>query len=138
MVRLCQLTIIDICNTSNRTFGYYVLPVGYENRLRNVNFNKLGLRLLMTIEGYRRHGVSFLLEERKRRITILAPVYEELLEQLGRSLWRLMFDTERGDQEEAAELLDIIRKWEEKVRDRVERKTAGARIRTSEGWVGGS
>jgi hypothetical protein len=31
-----------------------------------------------------------------------------------------MFDTERGDQEEAAELLDAVRKWEAKM----QRKTA--------------
>jgi hypothetical protein len=102
-------------------FRYYVLPLGSENRLKNVNFNKLGKRLLLTIEGYRRHrSLQFLLKEYDRRCVILAPVYEALFEQLGRSLWRLMFDTERGDQEEAAELLDAVRKWEAKM----QRKTA--------------
>ena len=86
--------------------------------MRSTNFNKLGLGLLLTVEGYRRHrSLSFLLEEYDRRCVILAPVYEAIFEQLGRSLWRLMFETERRDEEEAAELLDVIRKWEEKVRE---------------------
>jgi succinate dehydrogenase flavin-adding protein (antitoxin of CptAB toxin-antitoxin module) len=73
----------------------------------------------MTVEGYRRHrSLPFLLKEYDRRCVILAPVYEELFEQLGRSLWRLMFDTERSDEEEAAELLDVIRKWEARVQQK--------------------
>ena len=89
--------------------------------MRNVNFNKLGLRLLLTVEGYRRHrSLQFLLKEYDRRCVILSSVYEALFEQLGRTLWRLMFDTVRGDEEQAAELLDVIRKWEA----RVQRKPA--------------
>jgi hypothetical protein len=85
--------------------------------MRRTNFSKLGLRLLLTVEGYRRHrSLPFLLEEYDRRCVILASVYEALFEQLGRTLWRLMFDTEWGDEEQAAELLDLIRSWEEKVR----------------------
>jgi len=69
--------------------------------LKNVNFNKLGLRLLMTTEGYLRHrSVPFLLEERKRCIPIIVPVYEELFEQLGRSLWGLCYADEKREARE--------------------------------------
>jgi len=87
--------------------------------MKNIDFNKLGLRLLMTIESYRRHrSIPFLLEERKKCIPILFPVYEELFEQLSRSLWALCYDENRelGEVDaDAAELLEVIRKWEENV-----------------------
>jgi hypothetical protein len=66
--------------------------------------------------------MAFLLEERKRCSPSIVPVYEELFEQLGRSLWGLMFDEKREDREmrrDAAELLEVIRKWEAKVEERV-------------------
>ena len=58
--------------------------------MRNVNYKKLGDRLLMTIEAYQRHrSVQFIREERKRCFPLVIPVYEELFEQVGRSLWGL-------------------------------------------------
>lgn len=49
--------------------------------MRNVNFNELGDRLLITINAYRRRkSVAYIVEERKRCFPIMVPVYEQRFE----------------------------------------------------------
>ena len=46
----------------------------------------------------------------------MVPVWDELFEQLARSLWRLSFDKTIGDleaQQQAELLLDAVKDWEE-------------------------
>jgi hypothetical protein len=107
------LTNIDIRQHSRRILVYHFLRVMEE---RDPNFKGLGLRLLLTVHGCRRQrSIEFELEDFEKRGFRLWPVYEELFEQLARSLSGLLYDPERDDrqcQQDAAELAHAIRSWE--------------------------
>ena len=65
--------------------------------------------------------------DEKRQLQFMVPVYEELFEQVGRSRWGLCYDQKREDWEahgDGAELLEVIRKWEANVQERMQKKVA--------------
>ena len=87
--------------------------------MRQTDFKALGLRLLMTVHGYRRHrSVELALEDFERRGFVLGPVYKKLFEQLARSLWGLLYDPDRGGYQalqDATDLTRAIENWDEDV-----------------------
>ena len=82
---------------------------------KKTEFASLGLRIVIAVESYKcgRRSMDHQLKEFRRSRRVLKPVYRELTEQIGLTLYGLNYHMRPNAEEQAAQLLELLKRWED-------------------------